>query len=169
MSLIFIGNNDITTLKTSGAGVCFGQCTFFAKISKEREVSKGDGSTIQSNATAAQALFQLDSGSYYSSRNRIFALHGLAAGNTVSTSISGAALAAELNTTYMGRIVFIDVTMPEGRHVVAAYLRSATALEFFDPNAGLYREGSFAAFSGVMAQNFATFNFEPAVSYYPVN
>src|SRR5262245_19332839 len=74
MPIVMYSNNNISSLKTSPLGVCFGQCTFFAKLSKDRDCVNTDASTIESNATAAQSLFMLDSGSYDASRNRIFAL-----------------------------------------------------------------------------------------------
>ncbi|HUI76987.1 MAG TPA: hypothetical protein VLY24_03700 [Bryobacteraceae bacterium] len=169
MAVVFYGDNNIATLKNAALGVCFGQCTFFAKISKDRACVKTDGSTIQSNGTAAQSLFVLDTGNYYSSRDRIFKLHGLTAGSTTTATQSAVAVATALLASFAGKIVFIDVTMPEGRHVVAANLKTAGGLEYFDPNDALYRETSGTDFSTVLVNNFTKFNFQTNVSYYPVS
>jgi hypothetical protein len=168
MPIVMYSNNNISSLKTSPLGVCFGQCTFFAKLSKERDCTKTDASTIESNATAAQSLFMLDSGSYDASRNRIFALHGLTAGNKVTSALAASALADQLSSSNVGQTVFIDVTLPAGAHVVAARIKSATHLEYFDPNEGLFREGSAQDFRNALQANFAKFNYT-AKSYYQVS
>jgi hypothetical protein len=169
MAIVFHGDNSIATLKNAGLGVCFGQCTFFAKISKERDCVKTDVSTIQSNGTAVQALFKLDSGSYSASRDRLFGLHGLTAGQTFSWNVNAVGLANYLVASHMGQIVFIDVTMPEGRHVVAARLKAANQLEYFDSNDALFRETTQLAFVNAMATNFAHFSFEQDLSFYSVS
>lgn len=168
MPIVMYSNNSISTLKSQALGVCFGQCTFYTKISKDRDCVKTDASTIESNATAAQALFMVDSGSYDSSRNRIFKLHGLTAGLKVNSSISAASLADTLVANNMGQTVFIDVTLPAGAHVVAARLKSATQLEYFDPNEGLFRENSAANFKAALTGNFARFGYT-LLGYYPVS
>jgi hypothetical protein len=168
MPIVMYSNNNISSLKTTGLGVCFGQCTFFAKLSKERDCTKTDASTIESNATAAQSLFMLDSGSYDASRDRIFKLHGLTAGLKTSVGLAAAALADTLVANNIGQTVFIDVTLSPGAHVVAARLKSATQLEYFDPNEGLFREGTAAAFRAALVANFTRFNYT-TLGYYPVS
>jgi uncharacterized protein (DUF1800 family) len=168
MPIVMYSNNNISSLKTSPLGVCFGQCTFFAKLSKERDCMKTDASTIESNATAAQSLFMLDSGSYDASRNRIFALHGLTAGAKTNTGLTAAVLADTLFQNNIGQTVFIDVTLPAGSHVVAARLKSGTHLEYFDPNEGLFRESTQAAFRSAIVANFTRFNYT-AHGYYRVS
>jgi hypothetical protein len=168
MPIVMHSNNNISNLKTAPLGVCFGQCTFFAKISKERDVVKTDASTIESNATAAQSLFMLDSGSYDSSRDRIFALHGLRAGAKTQMTLAAGVLADTLALSNTGQTVFLDVTLPAGSHVVAARLKSNTQFEYFDPNEGLFREGSAEDFKNALSGNFARFNYT-LVGYYPVS
>lgn len=168
MPIVMYSNNNISSLKTTGLGVCFGQCTFFAMLSKERDCAKTDASTIESNATAAQSLFMLDSGSYDASRDRIFKLHGLTAGLKTSVGLAATTLADTLVANNIGQTVFIDVTLSPGAHVVAARLKSATQLEYFDPNEGLFREGTAAAFRTAVAANFTKFNYT-MLGYYPVS
>jgi hypothetical protein len=159
MPIVMYSNNNISSLKTSPLGVCFGQCTFFAKTSKTRDCVKTDASTIESNATAVQSLFMLDSGSYSSSRDRIFKLHGLTGGATTASTVSASSLADTLVANNGGQTVFIDVTLPAGSHVVAARLKDASTFEYFDPNEGLYRETTAAGFKNAIVGNFASFGY----------
>ncbi len=169
MAVVFYGDNSIATLKNAGLGVCFGQCTFYAKISKDRACVQTDASTIQSNGTAAQALFRLGGKDYYPSRDRIFGLHGLTAGAATRAAHGAAVLAGTLLLTLAGQIVFINVTMPGGAsHVVAANLKNPHQLEYFDPNDALYRVATKEDFAQVMVDNFTRYNMT-GHSCYPVN
>ena len=127
---------------------------------------KTDATTIESNATAAQSLFMLDSGSYDASRDRIFALHGLTAGNKTTIGLAAAALADTLVANNAGQTVFIDVTLNPGAHVVAARIGN-NKFEYFDPNEGLFRETTAVAFRAAVQANFAKFNYT-MLGYYPV-
>ena len=132
MSIVFYSNNNVQTLVGSGLGVCFGQCTFYAKISKERDCVKTDASSIESNGTAAQALFLHYHSNYNQSRNSIFNLNGLTAGQRTDLAFTAQTLAAALIAGNMGDTVFIDVHIPiivNGaaqivEHVVAARLKA---------------------------------------------
>lgn len=169
MAIVFYSNNNYSTLMGQGLGVCFGQCTFYTKISLERDCVKTDASTIQSNAQAAQALFVLDSGSYHSSRDRIFKLHGLKAGTGYDwKGVQPGTLAEYLVNNFAGKFVFIDVKLSAGAHVVAARIKSATHLEYFDPNDALFRETTTDAFKSAMETNFLRFSFAADVSFYSV-
>jgi len=117
-----------------------------------------DADPIQSDGRITQALSDLGKkwnwGNYLTRRDRIFALNGLKAGALHHGTYQSELLAARLVAAYMDSVVIIQVNIPSGPHVIAAWIKDETRLQLFDPNGGLFEETSADAYSNLLIAHF---------------
>ena len=163
MSLVFQTHNTTTGSLLAQAGICNGMTAAWARFSlASNGCTKASKSQVEADglllATRVRLALtgKLDA-STGAQWGTMLSTVGLRNTHRVSQRFaSGSALAAEL-LRYGNATAYIVITFDGGGHAMGARLTS-TVCDFFDPNVGLTREDSPAAFTTTVANIMQKYN-----------